>query len=258
MKITLLQYPMSPNLDQNAANVFRYLSQARSACPQIVLLPEMSLGGLYGGSGSLQKISATYKKFEDDLKKWCAENKCVVGGGFLKEVGKKRFNTFKLMGSKGECLAVYEKIHLFGYAGEHKKYDPGQKPVIVQWGGLKIGLMVCYDLRFPELARYYARKGCQMLFVIAQWPKSRQAHWIQLVKARAIENQCVVVAVNRVGSGNKLQFAGGSMVVDAWGKVLTHLSTTKRWASVDVDIKKTQNLRKQYPFLKDIQERFFT
>jgi predicted amidohydrolase len=116
----------------------------------------------------------------------------------------------------GSLAATYDKQRLFGYAKETTVYSAGEKPCVIEVGGLSVGLFVCFDLRFPELFREVAAE-VDACVIIANWPSARQQHWEILTQARAIENQCYVVAVNRVGVGDGLEYSGGSVILDPWG-----------------------------------------
>ena len=132
--------------------------------------------------------------------------------------GDRLFNTFYLFAPDGRQLARYRKLHLFSLMQEEQHFAPGQSSVIVEIDGLKIGLLICYDLRFPELSRQLALAGARLLLVSAQWPRPRTAHWRALLKARALENQLFVAACNRVGRGGGHSFAGASTILDPWGR----------------------------------------
>ena len=115
----------------------------------------------------------------------------------------------------GSLVATYDKQRLFGYAKETTVYSAGTRPCVIKLGGLSVGLFVCFDLRFPELFREVAAE-VDACIIIANWPSARQRHWEVLTQARAIENQCYVVAVNRIGVADGLEYSGGSLILDPW------------------------------------------
>lgn len=157
-------------------------------------------------------------------------------GSMLYSSAGKFYNRALILNSSGEEIITYEKNHLFGLMGEDNYLSAGKEQPIAEtpWG--KIATAICYDLRFPELFRFYALSGVKIVFLPAQWPHPRLNHWRQLIQARAIENQIFMVACNRVGKGNKYDFFGHSMVVDPWGKILYEGPEEADLASVELDL----------------------
>ena len=144
----------------------------------------------------------------------------------------------------------YDKKHLFTYGGEHKSFTAGAERVIVNFRGVRILLQVCYDLRFPVWARN--RKDYDMILYVASWPTPRVDAWNILLRARAIENQCYVVAVNRVGEDPACQYCGGSAVIDPYGHTLAACEDNKSCtaeATIDMDV--LEAFRKKFPVLDD-------
>ncbi|NUO63294.1 MAG: carbon-nitrogen family hydrolase [Gemmatimonadaceae bacterium] len=153
---------------------------------------------------------------------------------------------------RGEIRAVYRKQKLFAFAGEHEHYLPGEEPVIVGIEGVRVALFVCYDLRFPELFRAVAR-DVDAFVLVANWPAARRAHWDTLTRARAIENQAFMVAVNRVGRAGGIDYDGGSVAYDPWGdRLAEHRRAPGDPAIVALDAARVAEVRKKYPFLEDI------
>jgi predicted amidohydrolase len=164
-------------------------------------------------------------------------------------------NTAILFEPAGKLQSVYRKQRVFGYAGEHEVYTPGDDSVTATVGGVRIAPFVCYDLRFPELFRRVARDVDAMV-IIANWPARRRAHWDALIRARAIENQCYVIAVNRRGEGGGISYDGGSAAFDPWGEPLTTTGDAagrvdSAVAMVDIDPARVRTVREEYPFLRD-------
>jgi len=154
----------------------------------------------------------------------------------------------------GERSARYIKQMPFSYANEQAIYLPGNQPSLFDLNGVTCSLFICYDLRFPELFRKVA-KEVEVIFVIANWPESRQSHWETLLTARAIENQCFIVGVNRVGrDGNDLNYIGGSMVINPLGQLLSYGKATDEVIITEIETSQVQQVRKQFPFLQDIQD----
>ena len=149
------------------------------------------------------------------------EHKITIGGSLIEQDKDAYYNTFVLYDQSGETINSYRKVHLFRMLNEEQYFKAGDRLVIAEteWG--KIGMATCYDLRFPEMFRAYSVKGVVLILVIAEWAQRRIAHWQQLLQARAIENQCFVIAPNQSGVGtDSVVTFGNSMVVDPWGKIL--------------------------------------
>ena len=144
----------------------------------------------------------------------------IVGGTVADMQQGNIYNRAFMIDRKAQLIATYDKIHLFSMAGEGKYITPGSQLCSFDLDGIKCGIITCYDLRFPELARSLALEGIKLLFVPAQWPAARLIHWETLLKARAIENQVFVAASNRAGDGVQSEYAGGSMLLDPWGTAI--------------------------------------
>ncbi len=154
----------------------------------------------------------------------------------------------------GQRSARYIKQMPFSYANEQAIYLPGNQSCLFDLNGVTCSLFICYDLRFPELFRKVVREA-EVIFVIANWPESRQSHWETLLAARAIENQCFIVGVNRVGrDGNDLNYIGGSMVINPLGEVLSYGKATDEVVVTEIEVLEVKLVRKQFPFLQDMQK----
>jgi predicted amidohydrolase len=144
----------------------------------------------------------------------------------------------------------YAKVHPFTYSGEHEHYDAGAELVTVDVEGVRVSLFVCYDLRFAdELWQLAARTDCYVL--VANWPAKRRHHWRSLLVARAIENQAYVVGCNRVGTGDGIEYAGDSCIVDPLGEVLVTAEVTEATLTAEVDPAVVAATRERFPFLRD-------
>ena len=158
------------------------------------------------------------------------------------------------------AVTHYDKRHLFTYGGEQRCYTPGSDRTIVEWGGVRFCLQICYDLRFPCFSRNVSQTlsgesavpSYDCLLYVANWPSSRRRVWDILLQARAIENQCYVIGVNRVGSDEACQYDGGTAVIDAYGKtVIQAQDNTQEIISCRLDMEKLQAFRKKFPVLQD-------
>jgi predicted amidohydrolase len=148
-------------------------------------------------------------------------------------------------------MGVYRKIHLFTLFDEDKWLQPGSAPLMMDlpWG--TTALAICYDLRFPELFRHYAANGTKMIVVPAEWPLVRLEHWRALLVARAIENQCYIVATNTAGEIGDTVFAGHSMIVDPWGKIVIEGGEDPMLLTAEIDLDMVDEVRAQIPVMRD-------
>jgi predicted amidohydrolase len=168
--------------------------------------------------------------------------------------GRGLWNTSLVYGPDGSLVATYRKIHRFGFgAGEPRLMDAGEDVVLVDLpgGAGRAGLSTCYDLRFPELYRRQLDAGATAFIVPAAWPAARVRHWTLLAHARAIEDQCVVIACNTAGTHAGTPMGGHSQVIDARGEALAMAGTSEAVLSVEVDMEAVTTWREQFPVLKD-------
>jgi omega-amidase len=173
----------------------------------------------------------------------------LIAGLSMRRKGQYR-NSALAFAPDGSLVATYDKQRLFGYAKETTAYSAGTRPCVIKLGGLSIGLFVCFDLRFPELFREVAAEvdGC---VIIANWPSARQRHWEVLTQARAIENQCYVVAVNRIGAGDGLEYKGGSVILDPWGEQCDNLAQASSLRIGELSRSMVSNVREKFPLIED-------
>jgi predicted amidohydrolase len=167
--------------------------------------------------------------------------------------GRGLWNTSLVYAADGSLAAAYRKIHRFGFgAGEPRLMDAGEEVVLVDLpGGARAGLSTCYDLRFPELYRRPLDAGATVFIVPAAWPKARVRHWTLLAHARAVEDQCVVIACNTAGTHAGTPMGGHSQVVDAKGEALAMAGEGEQVLSVDIDLTQVTSWRERFPVLRD-------
>ncbi len=178
-----------------------------------------------------------------------ASVQAALAGSVATEADGKYYNRFYFVKPDGE-VTIYDKKHLFTYGGEHKRFTAGQERIIVEWKGVRILLQICYDLRFPVWARN--RGDYDMILYVASWPTPRVAAWSALLVARAIENQCYVAGVNRVGTDPACEYCGGSVIIDPYGKTMVACTMNEECeASAEVDMEKLNAFREKFPVLND-------
>lgn len=179
------------------------------------------------------------------------QNKIAFVGSMLEKRGVHVSNSAAVIFPNGKIAGVYRKIHLFRLMDEDRWLQPGNAPLLQPFPWGDCGIAICYDLRFPELFRKYAVQGAKMMILPAEWPIERIEHWRTLVIARAIENQCYVVAVNACGYTGGTTFGGHSMVVDPWGKIVVEAGETPTLLTVEIDTDAVDSVRAKMSVLDD-------
>lgn len=214
-----------------------------------VIFPEMWPSGFLLHDVLRQKVENAFCYAW--LKQYARLHRCYMVGSMVEMSRQKTHNSAYLLGPTGKLLARYRKIHLFRLGEEHRKFKPGTEVVLKRVSPGKVGLAICYDLRFPELFRSLSKQGAKWIVIPSAWPKERMDHFHSLLKARAIENQCFVVGANKVGYHDSgILYGGGSAVFGPWGEKIGGLGTRPGVLSLALDFKEVDRIRRQYPFLK--------
>ncbi|MCU1374457.1 MAG: putative carbon-nitrogen hydrolase, partial [Actinomycetia bacterium] len=184
---------------------------------------------------------------------WLVDRAATHGvwlAGSVPERGAGRPRNVLVVAGPDGTVHRYAKVHPFTYSGEHEHYDAGTELVTIDVEGVRVSLFVCYDLRFAD--EFWGLAPTTDLYVVvANWPAKRRHHWRSLLVARAIENQAYVVGCNRVGTGDGLEYAGDSAVIDPLGEVLASAASTEAVLVVDVDPAVVAATRQRFPFLTD-------
>lgn len=219
---------------------------------EVVVLPEMfSTGFSMKPEQFAESMDGAALQW---MKKIAAAKKIILTGSLIIKEDDKYFNRLIWMLPTGN-YGCYDKRHLFAYAGEDKHYNAGNERLIAQVKGWKINLQVCYDLRFPVWARQTTKHEPELYDVVlyvANWPERRIQAWKSLLVARAIENQCYAIGVNRVGNdGNNVYHSGDSMAVNAMGEILYHKSHDEDVHTITLEKKHLEETRMRFPFWKD-------
>ncbi len=233
--------------------------KGREEPTEIVVLPEMFT------TGFSMNPTAFAETMDGETVEWmkriAAEEKIILTGSVITKEEDKYYNRLIWMLPNGQ-YGHYDKRHLFGFAKEDEHYNAGSKRLIAQAKGWKINLQVCYDLRFPVWARQSPPVGGEdgggqeleydILIYVANWPERRSHAWKTLLCARAIENQCYVIGVNRVGNdGNNIYHSGNSMIIDPLGQVLYHKADEEDIFTITLEKENLLEVRNKFPFLKD-------
>lgn len=236
--------------DANRLKVSQWLqAEMRDNKPDIIVLPEMWTTAYT--LTSLDKLADTNgAKTKSFLKELALNyNVNIIGGSVANRKDGKFYNSSFVFSRSGELVYEYDKVHLVPMLDEPAFLAGGAAvPEVFELEGIKMGLIICYDLRFPEIIRSLALDGAEVLHIVAEWPAARTQHWKVLQMARAIENQMYVVSSNRVGEYAGVEFAGASMVIDPWGDVLLEGSEEcEETLSITLDLEKVKSVREDVP-----------
>ena len=251
MIIGLVQYsPVWEDKEANKEKISDLLDAIKTEI-DLLIFPEMTLTGFTMQSEKFAEAieGESFNYFSSLAKKL----NCSVIAGIIVNQSGKYFNTLIHIEDNGKLKNQYHKIHPFSFSNEDKHYSAGDKPIVTKVNGWKTGLSICYDLRFPEHYRQYGRNRVPLIINIANWPDTRIDHWSTLLKARAIENQCYVVGVNRVGDTQGLHFNGFSSIYDPMGKTIVSVENEERIIIAEIDENIVNETRKNLPFLDDIK-----
>jgi len=237
------------DLDSNLSTALDGLGQLGTLDVKLAVLPEMWSCGFDNHRLSVhaQKTPAVL----DRLCKVALEYNMVIAGSMPEASDNKIFNTLYVLDSNGSLAGVYRKIHLFSLTDEDKFYAAGNAAVVCETSVGPLGLMTCYDLRFPELCRSLALKGALAVVVPAQWPAVRIHHWDILLRARAIENQFFIVAANRCGEESGLVYGGHSQIVTPLGNVPAMAEHGVSVQNAGIDFREISEFRNKIPCLNE-------
>jgi len=254
ISVTLIQSDLA--WEDKTANLFQFEKKINSIKEpsQIIVLPEMF------STGFSMKPSELAEKMDGETVQWmkriAAEQKKIITGSVIIEEDQQYFNRLLWVLPNGN-VGVYDKRHRFAFAGEDNFYTAGNKRLITSVNGWKINTQICYDLRFPVWARQQLNEEPEfdILLYVANWPERRNHAWKSLLIARAIENQCYVIGVNRVGKdGNGIDHSGDSILVDPLGEVLYTKAHIEEISTQTLSKEKLLEVRAKFPFWKDADD----
>ncbi|MBN1157374.1 carbon-nitrogen family hydrolase [Candidatus Woesearchaeota archaeon] len=251
MRVALLQFDIAwENKKKNFKKVEELISQIKGKDVDFVVLPELfSIGYTMNPKPFAETLSGETPGFLSELAK---RYQVYVLGSFAESTDTKPKNSAILFNKEGKMILHYSKMHLFSAIGENKNYAPGEETSLVEVDGQKIGVVICYDLRFPEIFRKMSSQGATCIFVIANWPRVRIKYWDLLLKARAAENQLFIVGENIIGRSPDTDYCGHSMVIEPAGDVIASAKENAEEVLIaDLDFSLVDKTRNQLPLLKD-------
>jgi predicted amidohydrolase len=227
-----------------------YIAHAKAHGADVVVLPE-----LWASAYDLEHASIHAAALDQGLFATVAdlarEYAIAIVGSLLEMREGKIYNTATFHDARGNRLGLYRKVHLVPMLDEDKFLTAGEDAEVFDTPFGKCALAICYDLRFPELWRHYALAGARLIFIPAEWPHKRIAHWCALLPARAIENQMFIAACNRVGTSKGETFGGNSMIVDPWGDLLIHADACEQLCLARINLDVVDEVRARVPVFRD-------
>ena len=252
MKVTCIQMNMRfSDPDGNFDRAEQLIAQA-AAGSDVLVLPETWNAGFFpreelerfadeDGKRVKERIGALARKY--------AVN--IVAGSVVNRKADGIYNTAFVFDRNGKEIGAYDKTHLFTPMAEDKYFQKGDHLTFFELDGVRCGIIICYDIRFPELVRSYAVKGLDMLFVVSQWPAVRIPHLLALTNARAIENQMFVVCCNSCGTAGSTVYGGSSSIHDPWGETLAQAGSEEEILTADCDLSVVRGIRDSINVFRD-------
>jgi omega-amidase len=259
LRVACLQWDIqNGQVAANLETLRDLIEEASDAGVRLCVLPELWASSFLGDDSAalIPEIEAAHEQ----LREWSAEHgMCLIGSGneLVEEDGEQRLYNRAHVYDRGELLGSYRKMHLFTPLGEERWFQSGDEALLVDTDFGRLGIAICYDLRFPELTRHLYRQGAEIIVLPAQWPEARAAHWRILNRARAVENQCYVLACNRCGlepslvSGKDVKYPGNSIIVDPTGEILGQGNGEPGMILAEIQLRQVSLIRRAIPVIKD-------
>lgn len=252
MKIALIQHDIVwEDAEATRHHVGPLLERAAAGGADLAVLPEMFAVGF---SMRPERIAEAE---DGPTVAWLASTARTLGmaliAGVPVQTGAGFENQALAFDARGALLARYTKVHPFTFAGEHEHFAAGRGFSVFSLGGLRFGLGVCYDLRFPEVFRRLTGQGAEVLVTVANWPVARVHHWSLLLRARAVENVAYAIGVNRTGSGGGLVYPGAAAAVHPTGEVLVEGGEDEAVLFAEIHGEDVRKCRREFPFLDDVR-----
>ncbi|MGO1922700.1 MAG: carbon-nitrogen family hydrolase [Jeotgalicoccus sp.] len=262
MKIKIFQFQViDGDIEANLNKVGSLFSETDLSNTDVVILPEMWTSGY-----DLENIDDYAAKNLNPVKSFITKlaqdnNVTVVAGSIPNKYGESGvYNTAFTVDNNGALIHEYSKMHLVPMLNEPEYLESGDESAeVFEIYGETCGLVICYDLRFPELFRDLSLSGAKIIFVVAEWPIERTEHWVILLKARAIENQCYIVASNTVGTqSNGTEFAGRSMIINPFGEILAEAEKdTEEVVTTEIDLDYIDQVRTDIPIFESRRKNLY-
>ena len=250
MKIGLGQLDIAwENKQENMSRCQNIMQQAKAQQVEFLLFPEMTLTGFSMNPDTYGETFENAPSIQFFQQK-AVQFQMNIGFGIIIKNGEKSENHCIIVDEKGQIITHYVNIHPSSYGTESKFYSGGDHVTFCTVKGIPVSPLICYDLRFPEIFQACSYQS-HLITVIANWPTPRRCHWISLLQARAIENQCYIAGINRCGSGGGLDYSGDSMVIDPYGKIIARAKEGQYLVTAEIDDNIVTQYRKEFPLKAD-------
>lgn len=253
MRVVCLQMDMQLGCpDENFTHAKQMIQDAMVDKPDVLVLPETWNTGFFPRENLTGLCDRDGERVKAEIGTLAAKYRVNIVAGSVSNVRDgKVYNTAMVFDRGGSCIASYDKTHLFTPMGEDDYYTPGDHLCSFALDGVQCGIIICYDVRFPELTRSVAVEGLDMLFVVSQWPKVRTFHLRTLTTARAIENQMFVVCCNSCGAAGETVYGGNSAIIDPWGQTIASAEENETIFAGDCDLNVLTDIRNTIPVFRD-------
>ena len=254
IKISLAQINIKlGDIKSNQAKADNMINDAKNEGNDLILLPELWSSGY--DLANIDRYINPNQSIHNYFSRLSTSHNLAIGGSLLEEENHRYYNTLSLhLPGNGDPIQ-YKKIHLIPQLDEDKWLSPGNELSLCNINNFRVGLVLCYDIRFPELIRKYTLKGVDLIIVVAEWPLSRIDHWTALLRARAIENQIYIAAVNSVGETGKMILGGCSCIIDPWGKIIVSGNEhNEDLLSAEIYLSEINKIRESFPVLENRRE----
>jgi predicted amidohydrolase len=249
LNVCIIQSSLHWENHQANLNMFEEKIEQIKAGTELVVLPEMFTTGF--SMNPTQLAEDMNGQTVEWMKRIATEKRIILTGSIIIKENDQFYNRLIWMLPNGE-FGMYDKHHLFSYAEEDKHFSAGNKRLITSVKGIKINTQICYDLRFPVWSRLAAENEYDVLLYVANWPERRNHAWTTLLQARAIENQCYVIACNCVGKdGNEINYSGNSCIINPLGEILVSKEYEEDFLYYSIQKSDIEIVRSQFPFAKD-------
>ncbi len=264
MKIKLLiiqPEPAAGNIEKNIQKVENLLNSCKETTADFIILPELWTTGWDCPNFNKHAEEFYQSKTLKFLKNLALRfNSNIIGGSaVLHRNNQKNRNTCIILNRQGNIIDVYDKFHLFSHRGQSEGHylESGENPLLVNTDMAKIGISICYDIRFPEMFRLYAFNGADFIVNMAAWPQAYTDEYVTLAKARAIENQIYFISCCLTGNINeKFSFSGHSFVSDFKGRIVNSLGNEEKVLVSYINLDEMKEYRKQMPILEDTKKQY--
>ncbi len=251
LNISFIQFDVVDNIAENVSHVTNEIKKLVRRKVDLIVLPELWSSGF-----NYELLDEAADKTPEILAGLCElaeKNSMTIIGSLPEKSEKKLYNTAFCSGPNGKITGKYQKVHLFPPLGEDKHFAQGKDISVVDVNGVKAGIVICFDIRFPALITKVATQGISVLVVCAQWPKVRYFQWLTLLKARAIENQIFVIAANRCGSSKDLHYLGHSIILNPYGETIYEALDHEDSTRALIDLALIEKFREQFDCLSLIK-----